>query len=246
HLISAKFEKLAMRKTNLPPWAIGELVDEYSATTSKEFAHYFFSNSRKEAEQGASMLAQSLTLKTEDISSAKINREKKIILSEIKEDASFRKIQFFIDQVRPLNANHKNPIIGSKKTISQFSKDQCAAHYRNLYSASNLIVVINGSLSKKQLKKISSAFEKLPQFKSSIQTENRPISHERVVLHIDDQSPEIELSINLYPSARTYQDALQWYFLTWILNLYIEYHLRDKKGLVYTIDAYRKIIDHHV
>ena len=226
--------------------SIDSIGGQIDAFTAKEYASYYIK-----------VLDEHLPLAVEILSdivlrpafaSDEIDREKKVILEEIKmvEDTPD-------DLVHELFTQHfweghalGRPILGSRETVESFEPGVLHAYFRDAYVASNMIVAAAGNLEHAHVRALmESAF-------ASLSAEGTPVNGgpPRVVPQLITRTKELEqshicLGTDSYPQR--HEDRYVSYILNTVLGGSMSSRLfqnvREKRGLAYSVfsglSAYR-------
>src|SRR5688500_17503198 len=177
-----------------------------------------------------------------------IEREKKVILEEIKmvEDTPDDLVHELFTQHFWEGHSLGRPILGTKETVEALNADTLSEYFRGAYVASNMIVSAAGNLDHARVRDlVTQAFRALPASGEAF-TDQPP----RVVPQVVTRTKELEqshvcLGTNSYPQS--HQDRYVSYILNTVLGGSMSSRLfqnvREKRGLAYAVfsglSAYR-------
>src|SRR5215469_10142590 len=150
--ISHFLEHMAFKGTEKRPNAmvISSLIDgmggEFNAFTGKETTGYYIKSSKDKVETSLDVLSDMLLHSKFD--PEEIEKEKGVIIEEINlyEDMPARKIGDIYEQLLYGNTPMGWDIAGSKDVIRSITRDNFMSYLADLYSASNLTVVVAGGI----------------------------------------------------------------------------------------------------
>ena len=150
--ISHFLEHMAFKGTEKRPSAmvISSLIDgmggEFNAFTGKETTGYYIKSAKDKIETSLDVLSDMLMHSKLD--QAEIDKEKGVIIEEINlyEDMPARKIGDIYEQLLYGDTPMGWDIAGEKEIINKINREDFVAYMRELYSASNLTVVIAGGI----------------------------------------------------------------------------------------------------
>jgi predicted Zn-dependent peptidase len=226
--------------------AIDSIGGQLDAFTAKEYASYYIKVLDEHLPLAVDLLAD-IVLRP-SFPAAEINREKKVILEEIKmvEDTPD-------DLVHELFTQHfweghplGRPILGSKETVESFTSDLLHAYFHRAYVARNMIVSAAGNLEHARVREL------LERAFGAVQSEGEPLSADapQVVPQVITRTKDLEqshlcLGTNSYPQR--HDDRYVSYILNTVLGASMSSRLfqnvREKRGLAYAVfsglSAYR-------
>jgi len=226
--------------------AIDSIGGQLDAFTAKEYASYYIKVLDEHLPLAVDLLAD-IVLRPA-FASDEIEREKKVILEEIKmvedtpDDLVHELFTQHFWQGHPLG----RPILGSPETVESFTTASLREYFRSAYVAPNMVISAAGNLDHGQVRELlARAFEELPAAGERI-TEQAP----RVVPQVITRTKELEqshvcLGTNSYPQS--HDDRYVSYILNTILGGSMSSRLfqnvREKRGLAYAVfsglSAYR-------
>jgi predicted Zn-dependent peptidase len=226
--------------------AIDSIGGQLDAFTAKEYASYYIKVLDEHLPLAVDLLSD-IVLRPA-FPADEIDREKKVILEEIKmvEDTPD-------DLVHELFTQHfweghplGRPILGSKETVEAFTRESLRNYFAGAYVAPNMIVAAAGNLDHAQLRDlVSAAFR-------TIISDGEAFSQDapRVVPQVITRTKELEqshvcLGTDSYPQS--HEDRYVSYILNTILGGSMSSRLfqnvREKRGLAYSVfsglSAYR-------
>jgi predicted Zn-dependent peptidase len=226
--------------------AIDSIGGQLDAFTAKEYASYYIKVLDEHLPLAVDLLAD-IVLRPA-FAPAEIEREKKVILEEIKmvEDTPD-------DLVHELFTQHfweghplGRPILGQPETVESFTPASLGEYFRGAYVASNVVISAAGNLEHAAVRDlVTRAFDVLP-------SSGDPIADEapRVVPQVITRTKELEqshvcLGTTSYP--QNHDDRYVSYILNTVLGGSMSSRLfqnvREKRGLAYAVfsglSAYR-------
>jgi predicted Zn-dependent peptidase len=226
--------------------AIDSIGGQLDAFTAKEYASYYIKVLDDHLPLAVDLLAD-IVLRPA-FSADEIEREKKVILEEIKmvEDTPD-------DLVHELFTQHfweghplGRPILGSKETVESFTGEILLRYFRGAYVAKNMIISAAGNLEHARVRElVESAF-------GALASTGEPLSADAptVVPQVITRTKELEqshicLGTNSYP--QNHEDRYVSYIMNTVLGGSMSSRLfqnvREKRGLAYAVfsglSAYR-------
>ena len=226
--------------------AIDSIGGQLDAFTAKEYASYYIKVLDEHLPLAVDLLSD-IVLRPA-FSAEEIEREKKVILEEIKmvEDTPD-------DLVHELFTQHfweghplGRPILGSKETVESFTAETLLAYFHGAYVARNMIISAAGNLEHAHVRElVERAFGAVP-------SDGEPLAADppRVVPQVITRTKELEqshicLGTNSYP--QNHDDRYVSYIMNTVLGGSMSSRLfqnvREKRGLAYAVfsglSAYR-------
>jgi len=240
------FKGTATRSAEDIAQAIDSIGGQLDAFTAKEYASYYIKVLDEHLPLAVDLLSDIVLRPAFPVD--EINREKKVILEEIKmvEDTPD-------DLVHELFTQHfweghplGRPILGSKETVERFTVDTLRQYFENAYVASNMIISAAGNIEHARVRElVEGAF-------GALTSAGEPLSAQppRVVPQVITRTKELEqshlcLGTNSYPQS--HNDRYVSYILNTVLGGSMSSRLfqtvREKRGLAYAVfsglSAYR-------
>jgi predicted Zn-dependent peptidase len=240
------FKGTATRSAEDIAQAIDSIGGQLDAFTAKEYASYYIKVLDDHLPLAVDLLSDIVLRPAFPVD--EIDREKKVILEEIKmvEDTPD-------DLVHELFTQHfweghplGRPILGSKETVEGFTVDTLRQYFENAYVASNMIISAAGNIEHAKVRElVEGAF-------GALKSAGEAISFEapRVVPQVITRTKELEqshlcLGTNSYPQK--HDDRYVSYILNTVLGGSMSSRLfqtvREKRGLAYAVfsglSAYR-------
>jgi len=240
------FKGTATRTAEDIAQAIDSIGGQLDAFTAKEYASYYIKVLDEHLPLAVDLLSDIVLRPAFPID--EIDREKKVILEEIKmvEDTPD-------DLVHELFTQHfweghplGRPILGSKETVERFTVDTLRQYFENAYVASNMIISAAGNIEHPRVRElVEGAF-------GALKSAGEPLSAQapRVVPQVITRTKELEqshlcLGTNSYPQS--HNDRYVSYILNTVLGGSMSSRLfqtvREKRGLAYAVfsglSAYR-------
>jgi predicted Zn-dependent peptidase len=218
--------------------AIDSIGGQLDAFTAKEYASYYIKVLDEHLPLAVDLLAD-IVLRPA-FSPDEIEREKKVILEEIKmvEDTPD-------DLVHELFTQHfwqghalARPILGSKETVSSFTADSILEYFRGAYVARNMVISAAGNLEHANVREL------VERIFGSVTSDGERLAAEvpRVVPQVVSRTKELEqshvvLGANSYPQR--HDDRYASYILNTVLGGSMSSRLfqnvREKRGLAYAV-----------
>src|SRR5687767_11037813 len=240
------FKGTATRSAEDIAQAIDSIGGQLDAFTAKEYASYYIKVLDEHLPLAVDLLSD-IVLRPA-FSAEEIDREKKVILEEIKmvEDTPD-------DLVHELFTQHfweghplGRPILGSKETVESFTWESLHEYFEGAYVAPNMIISAAGNLDHEHLRDlVGRAFLAVPT-DGEVFTQAAP----RVVPQVITRTKELEqshvcLGTDSYPQS--HDDRYVSYILNTVLggsmSSRLFQNIREKRGLAYSVfsglSAYR-------
>ena len=226
--------------------AIDSIGGQLDAFTAKEYASYYIKVLDEHLPLAVDLLSD-IVLRPA-FAAEEIEREKKVILEEIKmvEDTPDDLVHELFTQHFWEGHSLGRPILGTKETVEALNADTLGEYFRGAYVASNMIVSAAGNLDHSRVRDlVTEAFRALPASGETF-TDEPP----RVVPQVVTRTKELEqshvcLGTNSYPQS--HEDRYVSYILNTVLGGSMSSRLfqnvREKRGLAYAVfsglSAYR-------
>jgi predicted Zn-dependent peptidase len=225
---------------------IDSIGGQMDAFTAKEYASYYLKVLDEHLPLAIDVLSDIVT--SPAFSAEDIEREKKVVLEEIKmvEDTPDDLVHELFTERFWHNHPLGRPILGTKETVERLDADGLRRYFTNVYTAPHLIVAAVGNITHEQVRDlVTRAFEKLPATSEPL-NEAPPT----VVPAITIRNKELEQSHVCLgtPSYRQdHADRYSSYVLNTVLGGSMSSRLfqnvREKRGLAYAVfsglSAYR-------
>jgi predicted Zn-dependent peptidase len=226
--------------------AIDSIGGQMDAFTAKEYASYYIKVLDEHLPLAVDVLSD--IVMNPAFSAEDIEREKKVVLEEIKmvEDTPDDLVHELFTENFWQNHPLGRPILGTKETVEALSQDSLRQYFSTAYTAPNLIVAAVGNVTHEQVRAlVSNAFKALP-------TTTQPITEAppRVVPRITIRNKELEQSHVCLGTASYRQDHADRYssyemntILGGSMSSRLFQNVREKRGLAYAVfsglSAYR-------
>ena len=226
--------------------SIDSIGGQLDAFTAKEYASYYIKVLDEHVPMAVDLLAD--IVRRPAFAAAEIEREKKVILEEIKmvEDTPDDLVhELFAERFwsgHPLG----RPILGTPDSVSAINVDSLRRYFTDAYVARNFIVVAVGNLEHRALRAlVERAFTQVPVDGSPIETERPTTSPDIEVRQKELEQSHVCLGTSGYP--QDHEDRYASYVLNTILGGSMSSRLfqnvREKRGLAYAVfsglSAYR-------
>ena len=172
---------------------------------------------------------------------ADVEREKKVVLEEIKmvEDTPDDLVHELFTEGFWAEHPLGRPILGTKRTVEAFTSDTIRRYFEGVYTAPNLIVAAVGNVDHDRVRDlVARAFADVPRVSTHIdETPPRPIPHTTIRTKELEQS-HVCLGTSGY--RQNHDDRYASYVLNTILGGSMSSRLfqnvREKRGLAYAVD----------
>lgn len=244
--ISHFLEHMAFKGTQKRPTAmdISSLIDgmggEFNAFTGKETTGYYIKSSKDKIETSIDVLSDMLL--HSKFAPEEIEKEKGVIIEEINlyEDMPARKIGDIYEQLLYGDTPMGWDIAGSKDVIRSITRDDFLSYLGELYSASNLTVVVSGGIeSDKTVELVEKYFLEMKQFS----TKKFDLLHEHqdkpAVLIKQKQTEQIHIALGVRTipinSPKRYPLSVLSAILGGGMSSRLFHEIREKRGLAYYV-----------
>jgi predicted Zn-dependent peptidase len=218
--------------------AIDSIGGQLDAFTAKEYAAYYIKVLDEHLPLAVDILSDIIL--NPAFHEADIEREKKVVLEEIKmvEDTPDDLVHELFTQNfwegHPLG----RPILGTKDTVEAFNEASLRKYFRATYTANNIIVAAAGNVNQTRVRElIEPAFASLPREGGVV--EDRPPT---VVPKVLVRNKELEQS-HICMGASSYQQNHADRYVSYVLNTLVGgsmssrlfQNVREKRGLAYAV-----------
>src|SRR5688572_9999212 len=142
---------------------IDSIGGQMDAFTAKEYASYYLKVLDEHLPLAVDVLSD--IVMNPAFSAEDIEREKKVVLEEIKmvEDTPDDLVHELFTENFWHNHPLGRPILGTKETVEAFTQDALRKYFSSVYTAPNLIVAATGNIEHERVRDlVSRAFERLP------------------------------------------------------------------------------------
>jgi predicted Zn-dependent peptidase len=226
--------------------SIDSIGGQLDAFTAKEYASYYIKVLDEHLPLAVDLLAD--IVRRPAFAPAEIEREKKVILEEIKmvEDTPD-------DLVHELFTQHfweghplGRPILGSKETVEALTQDTLREYFRGAYVAQNMIISAAGNLDHARVRElVDGAFGDLASTGAPLSTDPPRVVPQVITRSKDLEQSHLCLGTNSYP--QNHDDRYVSYIMNTVLGGSMSSRLfqnvREKRGLAYAVfsglSAYR-------
>jgi predicted Zn-dependent peptidase len=226
--------------------AIDSIGGQLDAFTAKEYASYYIKVLDEHLPLAVELLAD--IVRRPALASDEIEREKKVILEEIKmvEDTPD-------DLVHELFTQHfweghplGRPILGSRETVEALNRDVLLRYFRGAYVAPNIVISAAGNLQHPRVRElVERSFGDLTSEGEPFGEEPPEVRPQVVVRTKELEQSHVCLGTNSYPQS--HQDRYVSYILNTVLggsmSSRLFQNIREKRGLAYSVfsglSAYR-------
>ena len=226
--------------------AIDSVGGQMDAFTAKEYASYYIKVLDEHLPFAVEVLSD--IVMNPALSSEDIEREKKVVLEEIKmvEDTPDDLVHELFTENFWANHPLGRPILGTKETVESLSQDGLRKYFQGVYTAPNLIVAAVGNVDHERVRDlISRAFEALPTTTDPI-TEAPPNVVPRTVIR-NKELEQSHVCLGTVGYRQDHVDRYSSYVMNTILGGSMSSRLfqnvREKRGLAYAVfsglSAYR-------
>jgi len=226
--------------------AIDSIGGQLDAFTAKEYASYYVKVLDQHLPIAVDILADLVLHPALD--RADIDREKKVVLEEIKmaEDTPDDLVHELFTQSFWAGHALGRPILGSRETVEALTRESLCEYFESAYAAPNVIVSAAGNIEHAQVRDlVAGALASMPS-----QAVRAPDAAPRVVPHLMVRNKELEQShicVGVSSFPQNHDDRYASYLLNIILggsmSSRLFQNIREKRGLAYAVfsglSAYR-------
>ena len=244
--ISHFLEHMAFKGTEKRPTAmdISSLIDgmggEFNAFTGKETTGYYIKSSKDKVETSLDVLSDMLTHSKFD--PAEIEKEKGVIIEEINlyEDMPARKIGDIYEQLLYGDTPMGWDIAGSKDVIRSITRADFMTYLSELYSASNLTVVVSGGIdADKTVAQVEKYFGQMKQFNTKTFESLTEAQTKPAVLVKQKQTEQVHIALGVRTipvrSPKRYPLSVLSAILGGGMSSRLFHEIREKRGLAYYV-----------
>jgi predicted Zn-dependent peptidase len=226
--------------------AIDSIGGQLDAFTAKEYASYYIKVLDEHLPLAIDILSD--IVRNPAFSAEDIEREKKVVLEEIKmvEDTPDDLVHELFTQGFWEDHPLGRPILGTKETVESFNPDLLRSYFQKAYTSENLIVSAVGNLSHARVRDlIQEKFGSVPR-KGEPLTEEAPTVVPKILVRSKElEQSHICIGASSYP--QNHDDRYSSYVLNTLLGGSMSSRLfqnvREKRGLAYAVfsglSAYR-------
>lgn len=244
--ISHFLEHMAFKGTERRPSAmdISSLIDgmggEFNAFTGKETTGYYIKSAKSQIETSIDLLSDMLMHSKFD--PAEIEKEKGVIIEEINlyEDMPARKIGDIYEQLLYGDTPMGWDIAGSKDVIKAITRDDFVSYMDDLYSASNLTVVIAGGIEEDEAYAlVEKYFGGMKQFETKKHEAVNNAQNAPAFLIKQKQTEQIHIALGVrtvpISSPKRYPLSVLSAILGGGMSSRLFHEVREKRGLAYYV-----------
>ena len=244
--ISHFLEHMAFKGTEKRPTAmdISSLIDgmggEFNAFTGKETTGYYIKSAKDKVEISMDLLADMLL--NSKFEPAEIEKEKGVIIEEINlyEDMPARKIGDIYEQLLYGDTPMGWDIAGSKEVIRSITRADFVSYLADLYSASNLTVVVAGGVDSEKVYALAEEyFDPMKQFKTKSFESLKEKQDKPAVLIKQKQTEQIHIALGVrtvpISSPKRYPLSVLSAILGGGMSSRLFHEIREKRGLAYYV-----------
>src|SRR6266568_1337213 len=244
--ISHFLEHMAFKGTEKRPTAmdISSLIDgmggEFNAFTGKETTGYYIKSAKDKVEASMDLLSDMLLNSKFD--PEEIEKEKGVIIEEINlyEDMPARKIGDIYEQLLYGDTSMGWDIAGSKDVIRSITRADFMSYLADLYSASNLTVVVAGGVdSEKAFGLAEKYFNPMKQFKTKSFDPLHEQQDKPAILIKQKQTEQIHIALGVrtipISSPKRYPLSVLSAILGGGMSSRLFHEVREKRGLAYYV-----------
>jgi predicted Zn-dependent peptidase len=170
-----------------------------------------------------------------------IDKEKGVILEELKmeEDSP----DYLVHEIFSANfwKDHPlgKPILGTKETVKRFDRQAVDGYYRNVYSASNMVITAAGNLTHDRMVELSRQhFEPLSR-NGTAPADPTPNTHARIALRNKKSLEQVHLCLGVPSYPLPHNDRFACYVLNTLLgggmSSRLFQNIRERQGLAYAV-----------
>jgi predicted Zn-dependent peptidase len=243
--ISHFLEHMAFKGTEKRPTAmdISSLIDgmggEFNAFTGKETTGYYIKSAKDKVETSIDVLSDMLMHSKFD--PGEIEKEKGVIIEEINlyEDMPARKIGDIYEQLLYGDTPMGWDIAGSKEVIRSITRADFITYLADLYSASNLTVVIAGGINSDKAFELVEKYFNMKQFKTKSFEPLKEQQAKPAILIKQKQTEQIHIALGVrtvpISSPKRYQLSVLSAILGGGMSSRLFHEIREKRGLAYYV-----------
>ncbi len=244
--ISHFLEHMAFKGTEKRPTAmdISSLIDgmggEFNAFTGKETTGYYIKSSKDHVETSLDVLSDMLLNSKFD--PGEIEKEKGVIIEEINlyEDMPARKIGDIYEQLLYGDTPMGWDIAGNKEVIRSITRADFLTYLGELYSASNLTVVVAGGIdSDETVGLVSKHFDIMKQFSTKSFEQLHEQQDKPAILVKQKQTEQIHIALGVrtvpISSPKRYPLSVLSAILGGGMSSRLFHEIREKRGLAYYV-----------
>lgn len=244
--ISHFLEHMAFKGTEKRPTAmdISSLIDgmggEFNAFTGKETTGYYIKSAKDKVETSLDVLSDMLMHSKFDPD--EIEKEKGVIIEEINlyEDMPARKIGDIYEQLLYGDTPLGWDIAGSKDVIRSITRSDFLTYIRELYSASNLTVVVSGGIdADKTFSTVEKYFGSMKQFGTKTFDPISESQSKPAVLVKQKQTEQVHIALGVrtipISSPKRYPLSVLSAILGGGMSSRLFHEIREKRGLAYYV-----------
>jgi predicted Zn-dependent peptidase len=244
--ISHFLEHMAFKGTEKRPTAmdISSLIDgmggEFNAFTGKETTGYYIKSAKDKVETSMDLLADMLLNSKFD--PEEIEKEKGVIIEEINlyEDMPARKIGDIYEQLLYGDTPMGWDIAGSKEVIRSITRNDFTSYLAELYSASNLTVVVAGGVdSEKVFALAEKYFGPMKQFTTETFEPLKEQQDKPAILVKQKQTEQIHIALGVrtvpITSPKRYSLSVLSAIMGGGMSSRLFHEIRERRGLAYYV-----------
>ncbi len=247
--ISHFLEHMAFKGTKKRPSAlqIANVIDgvggKWNAFTDREITAFYIKSASEHIELSLDVLSDMLSNSLLD--QGEIDKEKGVILEELNmyEDAPMQKIDDYYKNLLYSNTPMGRDIIGLKEVIRSIKREDFVKYLKNLYSPSNMTVVIAGGIDDEKAEElVKKYFGKMKPFdtlryKKVIENQKRP---SLLLKHKKTEQVHLALGFRTIPlkNKERYALSLLSVILGGNMSSRLFHEVRERRGLAYYIRTY--------
>jgi predicted Zn-dependent peptidase len=170
-----------------------------------------------------------------------INKEKGVILEELKMDMD--NPEYLVHEIFTSNfwMGHAlgKPILGTKDTVQNFSREMVCEHYGRHYVPSNMLVTAAGNLTHERLVElVSQRFDSVPACEQ-IPSDPIPATHARIATRNKKSLEQVHLCLGVPSYPLPHGDRFACYVLNTVLgggmSSRLFQNIRERRGLAYAV-----------
>ena len=242
------FKGTATRTAEDIAQAIDSIGGQLDAFTAKEYASYYIKVLDEHLPLAMDVLSD--IVMNPAFSAGDIEREKKVVLEEIKmvEDTPDDLVHELFTQGFWENHPLGRPILGRPDTVESLDADVLRHYFKNAYTAPNLIISAVGNLDHARVRAlVEERFAAVPRSGEAV-VENRPTVVPKILIRNKElEQSHVCLGASSYPQNHNDRDRYSSYVLNTLLggsmSSRLFQNIREKRGLAYAVfsglSAYR-------
>lgn len=234
HVVTRALEE-SIHKNSRTTWVGNHLITHFESGVNHRYAYFHFDVFWKDVSLVADAFYDVFTSGV--LSSQDVQKEKKIILSEIRDSSEYR----FEKSLKYLLKNHfgpSHPVLGKAPSVRKITSRQVNNFFSRHYKNTGMVIVIAGRVTPSMRKILEGAFCKIPLLPYHDPSE-KSVSNLKSDAYITNALTRQSYCTAFYPVRLDGIDDIHlWGFIEFILYDYLRYILRERGSMSYSVSAY--------